>query len=52
MWLIQYWPLIGAQHVDLALVNRRPVVVEDAAGISRIWIPRPVGIADAMGVQE
>ena len=33
LWLMQQRPLIGAQHVELALVDRRPVVVEDAAGI-------------------
>ena len=31
--LTQQWPLIGAQHVELALVDRPPVVLQDATGI-------------------
>src|SRR5260370_17473781 len=50
--LTQHWPLIGGQHVELALIDRRPVVLQDATGTPRVCIPRPVGIAHAMRVQE
>src|SRR5260221_9876376 len=48
----QYGPLIGAQYVHLALVDRLPVVLQDATGISLVWIPRPVGIANVIRFQE
>src|SRR5215469_1665905 len=50
--LIQHGPLIGAQYVHLALVDRRPVIVEEATRIPRVSIPGPVGITDALCMQE
>src|SRR6266852_2509621 len=50
--LIQHWPLIGAQYVELAMVDRLPVVLKDDAGISRVWIPRPVGVVNVVRFQE
>src|SRR5579885_669562 len=50
-WLAQQRPLIGAQRAHLALVHRLPVALQDATGIPRIGIPRPVSIADPLRMQ-
>jgi len=50
--LIQHRPLPGAQHIELAAVKRRPITVEDAAGIPCVRIPCPIGIVDLILFQE
>src|SRR5260370_9415626 len=50
--LAQQPQLKDVQDAELALVDRDPVVLEDAAGIPRVGVPRPVCVADALRVQE
>ena len=40
------------EPAHVVLVDRRPVVLQDAAGISRVCIPGPVDVADAVHVQK
>ena len=50
--LTQQWPLISIQDLDLGLVDCLPVILEDATGIPRVGVPRPIGIADVVRFQK
>src|SRR5436309_4638469 len=50
--LTQQWPLISIQDLELGLVDCLPVILEDATGIPRVGVPRPIGIADVVRFQK
>ena len=41
-------PLVAAEDVELGLVDSRPVTLENTPCISRVGVPAPIGVADAM----
>src|SRR4051794_20323266 len=38
--------LVLGQHLHLVLVDRLPVVLQHTAGVTRVRVPGPVGVAD------
>src|SRR5437764_5519931 len=48
----KFWPLVGGEHVELRPVDRRPGILENAASISRVGVPRPIRIAESAGFEK
>ena len=44
-------PLVCLQYAKLGLIDRRPVIIEDAARVTRIRIPGPVRVIETICLQ-
>src|SRR5215472_679292 len=48
LWLSKQRPLVSVEDIHPSLVDRGPIILQNASCISRVGIPAPVGVADAV----